>query len=683
MTIPVEAVTTELVNSPNPNHFAHLRFTEADNPLLAQAAWRTHARGYLDAGFILPDAIDETTGWLPEDIDKTRGANTDYYLAIDPQKSNEDYDATMRKVNLAPGISYKDLPAYGLCENGLSAFGKAQLAQLHAEGVNIKEIGGLAGRSPMAIYEVIRTAIHDALGKNEAWLFSIVSTTHESLTRNWGSEALTVIGEDTLLDDPRVRKNLYLRPAMLYPDTFNDTLLKAYMEAESPRDRARLQRSFMFFTDGLDESQMSYRVLQARQDILVAHQLNANQEGATIGQENANRTAADALELSLAERAGQPSVWSEPTQFDLSKDTDRAALVRSLEAGEVTTVVDGADALANELFELKHPDQKNNTELRQQFVEDIKSQGAKFGRWFLFHWSGQLVRYPEEGDHRALRTSRNKNLITEAEQQRLYDAAIFVGGLSVGSNVVRELVSSGIGGTLILSDPDHISPSNLNRINGGLPDVGRSKIDHAAIQISEADPYIRQVHMRGGVSRENIQQLLEHRPSIIFDEVDDMGAKVVLREFAKKERTPLVMVTDVGEQSIVDIERHDLGDTRPFNGRISSHVLERLSNGSATPQEVRKAMVDIVGLSNVSTKMLRSFMEVGKTLPGVPQLGSTASKGGALAAAVAREIILSRKVSTGRHTDSTRKTLGLVREGGIIDRVRTIVRLIKSSKQAA
>ncbi|MDQ1248669.1 MAG: tRNA threonylcarbamoyladenosine dehydratase, partial [Actinomycetota bacterium] len=179
-------------------------------------------------------------------------------------------------------------------------------------------------------------------------------------------------------------------------------------------------------------------------------------------------------------QARPPRPWSPPVAFELGKPEDEDRLASALEDGEIRTVIDPIEHVANGLFELRHTERRDDARLRADFVRNIVDQGPAFGRWWLFEWSGQLVRFPERDDLRALRTFRNRDLITPTEQAILYSATIAVFGLSVGSNVVERLVGSGIGGTFILADMDIIEPSNLNRINGVFSDVGEHKVDFVA-----------------------------------------------------------------------------------------------------------------------------------------------------------------------------------------------------------
>jgi tRNA threonylcarbamoyladenosine dehydratase len=379
--------------------------------------------------------------------------------------------------------------------------------------------------------------------------------------------------------------------------------------------------------------------------------------------------AASDLDAVMAEYIKQPHEWQPPVKFDLNNGIDEYELRQQFTNGNVTAVVDGLEHIANDMFEYDHPDQKGDEAARHDYVDTITVSGNRFGKWFLMPWSGELVHYPDQATHRALRTSRNRNLITDAEQDTLYDSTVAVFGLSVGSKVVEQLVSSGIGGKVIIGDPDHITPSNLNRISGGFTHVGMKKLHKVATEISMADPYIEQVHFTDGVTEENLEALGEHRPDIIFDEVDDLRMKALIRQYAQKEGIPVVMATDLGDKSIVDVERYDLGDTRPFGGRLKTEELEKLYSGDVTPQDIQRYMVKIVGIRHVTPRVMESVLQVGNTLSGLPQLGTTATKGGAKAAVTAREILLGHDVPTGRYIER--------QKGGRVTAAADFVRTLK------
>lgn len=386
-------------------------------------------------------------------------------------------------------------------------------------------------------------------------------------------------------------------------------------------------------------------------------------------------------EALIASRAQAPLEWSEPTHFDLSSWADQQEVARRLTDGRIATTIDPVDSIADDLFEMRHPNLKADDNARADFTADILGQGVGFGTWVAFDWDKTLVRYPEQQDHQDLRTFRNKNLITVNEQAVLLNATVAVFGLSVGSNVVEQLTLSGIGGTLALGDFDRLAPSNLNRIKSSMAQVGMRKLDIVASKTSQTDPYIQQVHFHEGANKESLAHLAELQPDIIFDEIDDLATKALLRHFAEQQRIPLIMATDVGDTSIIDVERYDLGKGVPFNGRLKKREISQLLGGDLSFEQHQKMMTKIVGLRHASARLLDSAMETNKTLGGLPQLGTTATGGGSLSAVAAREIIIGRKLDSGRYVHSPKKTLRLGRQTTLPDSLSTLRRFLKNKPQ--
>lgn len=379
------------------------------------------------------------------------------------------------------------------------------------------------------------------------------------------------------------------------------------------------------------------------------------------------------LEASLNSIGQSPKRWSEPDQFDLSSIADRNELGRRINSGDIRHSVDRVADIADDLFELRHPDQRADDEARLDFTSDIVGRGVEYGAWFHFPWSESVVRYPEVEDHQDLRTFRNKNLITHEEQVRLLGATAAIFGLSVGSNVAEQLVLSGIGGTVILGDFDKLSPANMNRVKAGMPQVGMEKIDIVAIKTSEVDPYVKQVHLRDGITEAGLEQLAGNKPDIIFDEIDDLAMKARLRQFAADQKVPLVMATDLGDKSLIDVERYDIDKAaEPFHGKVQGDDFERMLRGDLTEQEKSKYLIRILGVQHLTARILGSVIEIDKTLAGIPQLGTTASTGGSVAAVAAREILLGRTMDSGRYVLSPRATLGLQRQTGVKEGLKTL-----------
>jgi len=383
----------------------------------------------------------------------------------------------------------------------------------------------------------------------------------------------------------------------------------------------------------------------------------------------------------LQKHSNERNGWSQPEEYDLSDTTDRRILARKLDSNAVGVVTDRIDLVANDLFNVTHPDLKEDSGARAIFVADVLGQGAEYGRWFLYPWSQELVHFPLRDEYRKLHTARNKNLITAEEQKILYAATLAIFGLSVGSSIVDELVISGIGDRMVLADPDIIEPTNSNRINCGFADVGSRKVDLAARKISEADPYIQQVHIEERVGREDLVEIAaSYGPDIFIDEVDDLSAKAAIRSQGAKSEIPVIMATDLGDKSILDVERHDLKKTKPFNGRVKPGSVETLVE-SNDPELAKRMLPKIIGLLNVTPRVLDSFMEQGKTLAGIPQLGMTAAMGGAITAFAIREILLGRQLNSGRYIFSPKDTLKLRSPTSFPVGIKTVFNFIASNKR--
>jgi tRNA threonylcarbamoyladenosine dehydratase len=385
------------------------------------------------------------------------------------------------------------------------------------------------------------------------------------------------------------------------------------------------------------------------------------------------------LEARLSKMTQETVGWQQPIRYRLDGSGD--ADFHSLLDSEHVSVIDPIEDIINDLSELQYPNVQTDTGSREQFREKLADLGLSYGEWVHFPWSRTVVRYPERQDHRDLRTFRNQHLVTAEEQGILNEASIAVFGLSVGSNITDQLAQSGIGDTYVLGDFDRLSPTNLNRIRATMGQVGLRKVDIMARKISEIDPYITQHHLHDGYTDAANDVLDVVRPDIIIEEVDDLSTKAQLRAYAAKHETPLVMVTDLGEKSIIDIERHDLEDVKPFNGKVSQDLFDDLIAGELSEKEKRSALMKIAGVRHISPRMIESAMDQNRTLGGLPQLGATAIAGAALANTATREILLGRKMKSGSYVQSPQKTLGTQRPTTLrqdLDTYQKFLRFLKS-----
>ncbi len=264
--------------------------------------------------------------------------------------------------------------------------------------------------------------------------------------------------------------------------------------------------------------------------------------------------------------------------------------------------------------------------------------------WVFYPWSGRLVRVLPEPLHRELRFDRNRYAITAGEQRRLGGLRIAVAGLSVGRAVVSTLMHEGVGGELRLADYDVLDLSNLNRIAGGVADVGVSKVVLAAREVAELDPYVRVVAFGRGVEEATVGEFLAG-VDVLVDECDDLAIKLLLREHARAAGTAVVMATS--HRGMLDVERFDLEPERPpfhgLLGDVTSAELRGLTTKQKVPYVIR--ILDPAGLTD---RAAASLVEVKETVSTWPQLASDVVLGGAMVANAVRRIALGGFTASGR-----------------------------------
>ena len=341
------------------------------------------------------------------------------------------------------------------------------------------------------------------------------------------------------------------------------------------------------------------------------------------------------------------SEWLNHRVYD-SIDSE-ADLQDFVKMGDIQNVIDPIDEIADDMFELHHPELMHDESQRKDYSRSIREQGPSFGSWVHYPWLSSLVHFASPEDHYDMRTYRNRNLITKEEQMKLQLTRVAVIGLSVGSNVLDRLVQSGIGNQYDLFDMDKLSPANLNRIQAGMAQVGLHKTTVAGRKMAELDPFISQHHFTNGYEGDTTDNYLrQNRPDIIIEEVDNLHVKARLRQVAVELGVPLIMAGDVHDKSTLDVERHDIEEVQGFNGKLTDDQIKLLlSNRKFSDQEQIGLLVQMLGKENISPELLQSAMLKGKELAGIPQLGTTAAIGGAIASVAVRDILLGRRIPSG------------------------------------
>ena len=302
--------------------------------------------------------------------------------------------------------------------------------------------------------------------------------------------------------------------------------------------------------------------------------------------------------------------------------------------------LDLLQSASRELFSLDHP-----TETGGGSVEIA-------GRWVYFPWSHTALHIPHEAVYFRLRTARNQNLITNAEQESYRKSTVGIAGLSVGSAALYTIVATGGPKKLRIADPDTIDSTNLNRIRASLHHVGRNKAEVAAELVWELDPYADIEAWDKGIEHDTLEKFVDGL-DVVVDEMDNIEMKVLLRKACRALGIPVLMATDNGDGAILDIERYDQEPERPlFHGRAQS-ILE--VKGALSREDFVQAASEIIDSSLFTERQNLSIQEVGKTLSGVAQLATGATISGAAIAYALRLIATKQPLPSGRYILSCEK----------------------------
>lgn len=294
-----------------------------------------------------------------------------------------------------------------------------------------------------------------------------------------------------------------------------------------------------------------------------------------------------------------------------------------------------------------------------QFVDRLESQEGQLhgmvpapsetlvredSRWVYYPWRRAAVRLLGPRSFASLRLDRNRNKLTREEQSRLRTLRIGIVGVSTGSAIAHILAMEGLAGELRLADFDTVDVSNLNRVAASVLDLGVNKAVVAARRVTETDPYLRVVAFTDGVRPDNLAEFLDGL-DIVIEECDSIDMKFLIREAARERRIPVIMETS--DRGILDVERFDLEPQRPIFhglfGELDSTKLAGLTMAQKGPYVAR-----LIGPSEASSRGAASFLEVGHSITGWPQLASEVSLGAAAVATAVRRLGTTGELSSGR-----------------------------------
>lgn len=337
-----------------------------------------------------------------------------------------------------------------------------------------------------------------------------------------------------------------------------------------------------------------------------------------------------------------------PTLFRLPQDG--LALAALLQERPGTRISDRLPQQLRELMKTLHPGQRFTEEdLQEAMARHLADRPmAQYGAWAYYPWSGHLVHLLDSEEFGLVRTDRNRNKITRAEQQQIGTLKVGVIGLSVGQSVSLTMALERCFGEIRLADFDTLDLSNLNRIRTGVHHLGMNKAIITAREIAEIDPYLNVCCFTDGLTKENLDAFftLGGKLDIVVEECDSVEIKILARQKAKALGIPVVM--DMSDRGCLDVERFDLEPDRPLLHGWIDHLDLDAASRPMTAEEKVPYMLPITGVDTLSPRMKASVIELGQTISTWPQLATSVVLGGALAGDAVRRIALGQFRTSGR-----------------------------------
>lgn len=337
------------------------------------------------------------------------------------------------------------------------------------------------------------------------------------------------------------------------------------------------------------------------------------------------------------------------------KEGEKKELLDNLKnQNKIDHIFDHYSKQLEELFLVDNPSLRFDSDFDKKLsfyvLEKMKETEYIVGTWVYYPWNKSLVHILNENDLYRLRTNRNKNIIFEEEQNILLNKKIGFAGLSIGNTMLNTLVYSGIGNYIKIADYDILDTTNLNRVRAGLTDLYTKKHDISLKQVYDINPFLSVDCFSEKLTNDNLLSFLDNpKLDLIFEAIDDFAVKIKLRIFAKQNKIPVVMITNLADNILIDIERYDIeNDVQIFNGLLDIDINEVLNN-EITEESKKKYAIQFVGKENIPERALNSLPLINKTLVGRPQLMSSVTIGGGLSAYIARKIFLDTNLKSGRY----------------------------------
>jgi molybdopterin/thiamine biosynthesis adenylyltransferase len=144
--------------------------------------------------------------------------------------------------------------------------------------------------------------------------------------------------------------------------------------------------------------------------------------------------------------------------------------------------------------------------------------------------------------------SRNKELITDTEQEQLNQTTIAIAGAGGDGGLLAErLVRFGIK-KIILADPESFEPTNINRqFAANQKNIGKNKAEAVADELLLINPNLEVIFYKEGITKKNVIEII-NAADIVIDEIEysTPALSVMLHRETRKQNKYLFMGANIG-----------------------------------------------------------------------------------------------------------------------------------------
>lgn len=306
----------------------------------------------------------------------------------------------------------------------------------------------------------------------------------------------------------------------------------------------------------------------------------------------------------------------------------------------------------DEWFQILHPELEPRSAAYDDAYHDFSlSEAAKESVWVFYPWKHTAVRLLPPDAFFRVRTSRNRNIISEPEQRRFAGMIVGIAGLSIGHTIAATLAQQGGATRMVLADRDTLALSNTNRVHLPVTALGEKKAILAAHTVLETNPYAEVTIFPDGLTEENLVLFFSGSQKLdaVVEVVDSFSLKVSLRECARSLGIPVLMPTCMGERVLLDVERYDVSPERKIFVRdVSPDFFSRIRKPLSRQAWIQCA-TEIVGEEETVAEVAATNAAVGKTVTTRPLLGGTVDAAAALTVSALRRIATGAPLADGRH----------------------------------